>query len=224
MNELDLGLTSPVMTVRQVAESLGYESETIRKKVKELFPEAVSPGLLTYLSEEMVYKIKQALVPRTLALKSGVESASTEIEMKEKALEVMTWLYSERSRLTARLAIVEPKAAYADDISNTDGGIPLADFAKVLAGKGWQIGRTRLYRLLVASKILFDKYLPVLKRNVAQPYQSEIEAGRFLLHMVTINPMNAIYPQTLITPKGQRYVIDHLVEWEVARLEKEKAS
>lgn len=210
---------SSAMTVQQVAEILGVTPEAIKKHVRELYPEALKKGVPTILTEEMVVEIKRRMIPTT-----QVVGSVTELEMKEKALEVMTWLASERVRLTARLAIVEPKAAYADDISNADGGIPLSDFAKVLAGKGWEIGRNRLFNLLIDSGLLFRKYESGVKKYVAQPYQEQIEAGRFLLHQVTVNPMNTIYPQTRITPKGQKYVIDHLVEWEVKRLMKEKAS
>jgi anti-repressor protein len=128
------------------------------------------------------------------------------------------------SRMRARLAIAEPKAAYADEISNSEGGIPLSDFAHVLAGKGWEIGRTRLFRLLISSGILYESYLPNLKKKISRPYQTQIEAGRFLVHEVAVKAMNALYPQVLITPKGQKYVIDHLVEWEVKRLVRENGS
>ena len=41
MNELATGKT---MTVKEVAETMGYESDTIRKKMKELFPDSVVNG------------------------------------------------------------------------------------------------------------------------------------------------------------------------------------
>ena len=71
------------MTVKEVADVLGYESETLRKKVKELFPESVENGKATMLSELQVVKLKENLFPRTPALKSGVENAVTEIEKQQ---------------------------------------------------------------------------------------------------------------------------------------------
>jgi phage antirepressor YoqD-like protein len=101
--------------------------------------------------------------------------------------------------------------------------MPLGDFAHVLSSKGWEIGRTRLFRLLIDTGVLFEEFNPALKKKVVQPKQTEITAERFLSHPVRVTNMNAIYPQVLITPKGQKYVIDHLVEWEVKRLEKVNA-
>jgi len=94
MYELEVlaGKMSNMMTVKQVAEALGYEEDTIRKKVKDLYPESVSIGKTTYLTEMQVGTIKANLVPRTLALKSGVELATTNIEMLKKTSEVMEWL------------------------------------------------------------------------------------------------------------------------------------
>jgi phage antirepressor YoqD-like protein len=84
--------TGKMMTVREVAETLGYEYDTIRKKVKELFPGLVSNGITTLLDQEQVTELKKHLVPRTLALKSEVDSASTDLEMAEKARDVFSWL------------------------------------------------------------------------------------------------------------------------------------
>jgi len=89
MNELTTGKT---MTVAQVAQALGYKKDTIRKKVKELFPEIVENGIVTVLTEDQVHELKTVLVPRTLALKSEVTSAVLETEMLDKAREVMSWL------------------------------------------------------------------------------------------------------------------------------------
>jgi hypothetical protein len=59
------------MSVKEVADAIGYESETIRKKVKELFPEIVENGKPTMLSEKQVFIIRNNLFPRTPAWKSG---------------------------------------------------------------------------------------------------------------------------------------------------------
>lgn len=83
------------MTVKEVANAIGYESETLRKKVKELFPESVENGKATMLSELQVVKLKENLFPRTPALKSGVENAVTEISKKVLALQ-KTWRYLQK--------------------------------------------------------------------------------------------------------------------------------
>lgn len=80
------------MTIAEVARAYGYEPDTIRKKMKELFPESVEHGKLTLIDEEQALTIKKFLTPRTLALKSDVENASTDLEMLERSFEVMAWM------------------------------------------------------------------------------------------------------------------------------------
>jgi hypothetical protein len=75
------------MTVKEVADVLGYKADTIQGKVKELFPEIVKNGVTTLINQEQVTIIKQNLVPRNLGLKSEVESATTELEIQQKIAE-----------------------------------------------------------------------------------------------------------------------------------------
>ena len=121
------------------------------------------------------------------------------------------------ARMRARLAIVEPKAAFADAIDSTTSGIPMGDFAHILAGKGWDIGRIRLSRALKEHGIIYSEFLPGLNKRVLHPYQNHIEAGRFAVNEVPVEAMDSIYPQILITPKGQRYILNHLESWGFTR-------
>ena len=132
MNDLArVGLAmAQAMTVAQVAEALGYEPDTIRKKVKELFPDCVEIGKTTYLSEVQVYTLKQALVPRTLALKSGVDKAVVALEMADKAREVMSWLMSETDRLRAELSEAAPKVESFNALMRSEQTMSITDASK----------------------------------------------------------------------------------------------
>ena len=87
------------MTVKEVAEILGYESDTLRKKIKEIMPEIVRHGTETKLTPENVSDLKKALAPRTVALKCQSENASTDIEMMERAASVLVWMKSKVNQL-----------------------------------------------------------------------------------------------------------------------------
>jgi phage antirepressor YoqD-like protein len=100
---------SKAMTVQQVAVALGYEPDTIRKKAKELFPESVQMGKTTFLTETQVFELKKNLVPRTLASKSGVESAETALDIAEMTLKVIAYHKAEADRLRGELAAAAPK-------------------------------------------------------------------------------------------------------------------
>ena len=125
------------MTVKQVAEALGMADSTIRNKARELFPDLVENGVTTYLVEEQVQAIKDALVPRTLTLKSKVESAVTALDMANKAREVMAWLMSESDRLRAELAderearaIDAPKVESFEALMRSDKTMSITDASK----------------------------------------------------------------------------------------------
>jgi DeoR/GlpR family transcriptional regulator of sugar metabolism len=53
------------MTVREVADVLAVSPETIRKHIRELFPDLMKNGYATYLTEEHVTQIKQKMEPTT---------------------------------------------------------------------------------------------------------------------------------------------------------------
>jgi phage antirepressor YoqD-like protein len=149
---------SMMMTVKQVAESLGYEEDTIRKKVKDLYPEIVSIGKTTYLTEDQVSTIKANLVPRTLALKSGVELATTDTEMRQKAAEVMAWLLRDNEALKAKNAELEPKAAFFDQVADSKTALQMRDVAAALNLPGW--GRNKIFLYLRNNGILDEKNIP----------------------------------------------------------------
>lgn len=156
------------MTVREVAELLGYEYDTLRKKVKELYPDIVENGKTTYLTEQQVFYLKQYLTPRTLALKSEVDNAVTDIEMKQKAAEVMAWLLRDNEQLKQRNAELEPKAEFYDAVTGSDDTIDIGSAAKVLAIPG--LGRNNLFAKLRDAGVLMPNN---------QPYQKHIDAGYF---------------------------------------------
>lgn len=118
------------MTVKEVADAIGYEPETIRKKVKELFPEIVESGKPTMLSECQVYELKKNLMPRTPALKSGVESAVTSLDIEEMTLKVIQYHMAEAARLRAENEEMKPKAISYDALQRGNATMSITEAAK----------------------------------------------------------------------------------------------
>lgn len=200
MNELEVFASgvSKMMTVKQVAEALGYEEDTIRKKVKELFPNIVEPGKTTYLAECHVSDLKSNLVPRTLALKSGVEMATTDLEMRQKAAEVMAWLMRDNETLKAKNAELEPKAAFFDQVADSKTALQMRDVAAALNIPGW--GRNKIFSLLRDQGILDD-------RNV--PYRQYQDSGYFrVIEQSYTDKMGEahISLKTLVYQRGVEYI------------------
>ena len=118
------------MTVKEVAEALGYEPDTIRKKAKEFFPDSVENGRLTLLSEAQAAEIKKNLVPRTLALKSEVASAVTALEIHEMTVKVIEYHVAENARLKRELADAQPKIESAEALAKCETAMSITDAAK----------------------------------------------------------------------------------------------
>lgn len=118
------------MTVREIADALGYEQDTIRKKVKELYPDLISQGKVTLLTEPQVLMVKKSLTPRTLALKSGVDNTTTELERQETIAKAIQYLIEDRETLKAQLAEAAPKVESFDALMVSDSCMSITDAAK----------------------------------------------------------------------------------------------
>ncbi len=125
------------MTVKEVAEVLGYEKDYLRKKVKELFPETVKNGIETELTEEQVYVLKKNLTPRTLDMKIQGENAITSLDIEEMTIKVLQYHMAEAERLrvenakqSAQLAIDAPKVESFDALQRADNTMSITQAAK----------------------------------------------------------------------------------------------
>lgn len=196
------------MTVKEVAESIGYESETIRKKVKDLFPDIVEPGKATLLSEDQVYILKKTLLPRTPALKSGVENAVTSLDIEEMTLKVIEYHRAEAARLRIeneaqreQLAIDAPKVAFFDSVTSSKDAIDMKDAAKVL---NIGIGRNTLFQKLRDAKILMENNTP---------YQAYIDRGYFRViesRWITPQGETKISLKTVVYQRGLDFILKEI--------------
>jgi len=184
------------MTVKEVAAALGSAESTIRNKAAELFPDSVRNGFATLLTEEQVVGIKQAIVPRDLTLKSKVEAATTDLEMKQKAAEVMAWLMADRESLREQVAELAPKAEVAERIAGAIGLKTLSEVGKING-----VGPHRIFTELEARKVIYRT-----ASGDPLPYQQHIEAGRFVVRERTYRDQNGaehLRSQVYVTGKGE---------------------
>lgn len=129
MNEL-INAGDKRMTVREVAEALGYKPDTIQGKVKELFPSLVKNGVATTLSMIEVDAIKRSLVPRNLGLKSEVENAVTPLDIERMTLQVIQYHTAKIAELQAELAAAAPKIEAHAALMRSDRNMSITDAAK----------------------------------------------------------------------------------------------
>lgn len=147
------------MTVREVAESLGVELSTVQKRVRELFPCIARNGYTTYLDEVQVTVIKKALMSNGhLGQSSEVAVATTDLEMAQKAAEVIGWAMAKLEAATVELSIARPKAEAADALMASTQTMSITDAAKYFGLHP----KTEVFPYLRDRGYLTSKDLPTL--------------------------------------------------------------
>ena len=108
------------------------------------------------------------------------------------------------NQLNDRIRRDEPKVRFADHVSDTVNLIDMNEMAKLCADHGIRIGRTRLFAWLRSKGILMAGNLP---------YQEYIERGYFRVKESVFEMHGEIktYQQTLVTGKGQQYILARLM-------------
>lgn len=109
-------------------------------------------------------------------------------------------------KLNERIRHDKPLVDFANQVAGTENLIDMNAMAKLAADEHFKIGRTRLFRWL--------KYMGVLMANNL-PYQQFIDRGYFAVKesVFEVDGMKKTYQQTLVTGKGQRFVINLLKKY-----------
>ena len=110
------------------------------------------------------------------------------------------------NQLNERIRHDKPLVDFANQVAGTENLIDMNAMAKLAADEHFKIGRTRLFRWL--------KYMGVLMANNL-PYQQFIDRGYFAVKesVFEVDGMKKTYQQTLVTGKGQRFVINLLKKY-----------
>jgi phage antirepressor YoqD-like protein len=183
---------SDQFTVQEIADLLQVPADSIRWHIRKLFPAKMENGKRTLLNQSEITEIKAKMKPT-----SGlVGQVQTDLEMEQKALEVMSWQQSKIQHLRAQLLEQQPKVDFFDTVAQSVDGIDMAEAAQVLK---LGIGRNLLFRFLRDAKIL---------KNSNEPYQEFVDRGYFEIieQPVVINGEPKIKFKTLVRQKGLDYI------------------
>ncbi|MCO6530446.1 phage antirepressor [Lactobacillus sp.] len=105
---------------------------------------------------------------------------------------------------------LEPKALFADAVSASDDTILIGELAKILKGKGVNIGQNRLFKWMRDNGYLINR--KGSDRNI--PTQKSMELGLFKIKETVINHPEgkpSIRKTPKVTGKGQQYFVDKFV-------------
>jgi len=150
---------------------------------------AVRKALIAYIHKlEDALKSSNFHIPPTYseALRLAADQAET-IEKQSKKIEED-----------------KPKVEFADICLKSEDNILIREMAKIISDNGFKLGERRLYNKLRKWKLVFP--------TSTEPYQKYIDAGYFVIKQTSANTPYGIKlnKTTLITPKGQQYIINRL--------------
>ena len=87
-------MTDPVK-LSEVSKLLGVTDEALKKHIRDMWPNKMVNGKATYLNQEEITEIKARMIPTT-----QVVAVSTDIEMMQKAQDVISWMSSKVMELS----------------------------------------------------------------------------------------------------------------------------
>lgn len=129
---------------------------------------------------------------------------------KDSLAELLKQAADQLEQKDIQIKKLEPKALFADTVSASDDTILIGELAKILKGKGVNIGQNRLFKWLRDNGYLISRRGS--DRNV--PTQKSMDLGLFQIKETVINHPDgkpSIKKTPKVTGKGQRYFVDKLV-------------
>lgn len=181
------------MTVKEVADVLGYEKDYLRKKVKELFPDSVQNGKETVLNENQVFILKNKLVPRTLDMKVQGENAVTEIEKQQTIMLAMQYLQENLVAMKERAIKAERKNAILMHVTKT---YTAGEIAKELGMRSAQ----------ELNQALADKGIQYKQNGTWLPTAGNSSCGYFEIKQQELESGKVIYDRK-ITQTGREFIL-----------------
>ena len=163
--------TLNLMTVKEVAEILGLDIRTVQLKVKELFPDIVANGKITYLTQTQVTAVKLRIQENGHLATSNDRSRlanmpKTPLEedlLIQQAMQIQAnrvlILTQDNERMKNRLKLQAPLVALADE-SLRD---VTTHFSITNAGKQIGLSQTKIFALMNEKKLLTASKLPTQK-------------------------------------------------------------
>jgi phage antirepressor YoqD-like protein len=198
------------MTVKEVAEALGCNPETVKRHIRELYPVLMENGKTTYLNETQITVILEKMKQES-GIGAGVnlqnqivgtetaQSRALRIDFLHRQIEAEMQAELDEQKARAekaenKLAITAPKAETLDKITASDSDISVRELASVLAIP--HLGQNNMFQRLRA-----DGYIDALNHS----YRRYVEAGLMYEKEYYVPSLDATKRQLRITQKGVAY-------------------
>lgn len=116
---------------------------------------------------------------------------------------------SKNKKLQEKIDKDADDVVFAKAIRYSHHAISVKELAEILTQNGFQIGQNQLFELLRKTK-----YLSKQKSAWNLPMGSKIKAGYFRIKHGIAHATGRAYTQTLVTPKGQKHIINKALKGE----------
>jgi phage antirepressor YoqD-like protein len=205
MNELT-NKVRVVTTLKELSALWKIDESTIRRIVKELFPDLLKNGVTTYISEQ-----QSAIIKEKLLINKRIDTSVLKVEVTTEAdddLIIIRGLEASQRKiikLQKEIEILKPKALFFDTVADSKTAIEMGIVAKTI-DKGY--GRNDLFEILRIEKIL-------MANNI--PYQKYIDMEYFrVIEQRFSKPDGSICvnTKTLVYQKGIDFIIRVLEDLE----------
>jgi phage antirepressor YoqD-like protein len=181
-----MGIQNKTMTIKEFADLVGVEPESVKKHIREIYPDLMQNGITTLLNEEQITRIKARMRPTPL-----VVGSVTDLEMIERAMSVQVWALAKIEEQRKALLEAQPKIEFFDAVADSKGDRTIMEAAKLL-----KIPKPRsLYETLRLRGVLSNDNIP---------YQRYILDGFFRVNLTERN--GRTYSTTYVTNKGLNWL------------------
>jgi phage antirepressor YoqD-like protein len=168
-------------TAKEISQQMGVPDRTVRRVIKEIFPDVTEVGKTTYLNERQVAQVSVEIKKsHNSNLASSDQVPITEIEENNKILDAISILQRRNKEL-------EEKAAGYDKLIDTHNSVSIGEYAKTVG-----YGRNTMFRRLRSENILDDYNIPY------QEYMHHFEVRQ-------IESNGQMHPTTFIKASGMDF-------------------
>lgn len=228
-----------LVSSREVAENFGKRHDNVRRDIENLISNS-SKLRNEFFIESRYRNLKGQMYPEYLLNRDGftllamgftgekalewklkyidafnrMEQALKE-QVPEISSKLMYQIAGELEEKERQIALMEPKARFADAITTSKQSVLVGELAKVIAKNGVEgIGQNRLFKWLRANGFLHKK-----GEQYNLPTQRSIDLGIIEVKVTTINNPDGSVRVTKtpkITGKGQIYFVNKFIKRETA--------
>lgn len=206
-----LGLTNPTMVSQRLDEDERSKFNLGRQGEATIINETGLYSVILRSDKPEAKEFKRWVTHEVLPSirKHGMYAIDDLINDPDLAIKALTALKEERARrkeLEAQAEENKPKVLFADTVIKSSDNILIREMAKLLCDNDIKIGEKRLYKLLRENHVL-------MRNNI--PYQYVIDQGYFFVKESTVRTVRSpkLVRTTLVTPKGQVWIISKMREW-----------